>query len=359
MEKSAYISPPTGTLEINVVRDARPQVTITLDLGIPNFTVFSLKLPLVENQPQSMSGLIAEALHALLDEVATFMMSLEYDEDVIVLIYATVLACFKGMSQETDTDKGQSEVGKDNLVKTFQGTFQLPQVFVNETQAKVVTAASKIERAPKVRHLELTTMKPQKTTVNDAARVIREYRNRSLKTQSRPMFVIVYDQMGRPSGTLPLGSNFKNKLLQMMKQGSLEFTNPVTLNEHEMKYTNVNGIPSAITIEGEMFKPSAFAGPDMALYKSADNWLVKFNDGRTVIFPGRPSIRTLRHLNYPVPSNRFRWTLVREDQIPAEELVNEPLAQPQPEQVKSEPEPQYTELELDSMLERQPNGGLE
>ena len=46
--KTAYVSPPHGALDITIIRDAQPRVTISLDLGIPNFTVFSMNLPLAE-----------------------------------------------------------------------------------------------------------------------------------------------------------------------------------------------------------------------------------------------------------------------------------------------------------------------
>ena len=429
MEKSAYISPQQGTLELNVIRDANPRVTLSLDLGIPNFTVFSMTLPLVENQPRSMSELMAEAIHVLCDEVANFMLAMDFQQEVIVQTYGTILNCYKGMSKETDTDKTQGALTEDDFVKTFTGTFNLPQSFVNETQNRVVTASAipsalqglaaearkagsfaefrndfhsqikhgtywhltsdpnfkidpnkgprdmssmadgrmeagklmitshlenwdatynydeegkkkvtrpyvalidmsevprnayqqvsrgfgneffvndpskarvikvlplaqakaldrrrhaalpqseeeleefynqaitnrltagkVIKRPPKIRRIELSVEKPAKPTVSDVARVIRQYRNRSLKTQPKPLFVVVYDQMGRPSGTLPLGPAFKNKLLNLVnKKGSVEFTNAVTLeNEHEMRYLAVDGIPSTITIDAASTNP--------------------------------------------------------------------------------------------------------
>ena len=109
--KTAYVSPPLGVLEITTIRDAQPRVVVNLDLGIPNFTVFSMKFPLVEDQPKAMSGLIAEAVNVLMDEVASFMMSMDFDEEVIVQLYATVLATFQTMSKESDTSKEQDKIG--------------------------------------------------------------------------------------------------------------------------------------------------------------------------------------------------------------------------------------------------------
>src|SRR5271170_3669764 len=101
--KIAYVSPPHGLLEIGIIRDANPRVSLALDLGIPNFTVFSMTFPLAEGHPRQMSELIAEAVNVLLDEVATFMIAQEYDESVIVKMYQVVLNSFKSMSTESDT----------------------------------------------------------------------------------------------------------------------------------------------------------------------------------------------------------------------------------------------------------------
>jgi 8-oxo-dGTP pyrophosphatase MutT (NUDIX family) len=140
--KQAYLSPAAGMLDISVIRDARPYAVISLDLGIPNFTVFSLKFPLVEDKSTAMSELVAEAVHTLLDEMSAFMLSLNFEQNVIVGIYAAVLTCFKGMTGEADTNKSLSPISKDPTVKTFEGTFKLPMEFVNETYSKVVTASA-------------------------------------------------------------------------------------------------------------------------------------------------------------------------------------------------------------------------
>src|SRR5271157_581799 len=352
MEKTGYISPQQGVLELSIIRDANPHVIITADLGIPNFTVFSMTLPLVENQPRTMSELLAEAIHVLCDEIANFMLAMEFQEEVIVQTYGTILNCYKGMSKETDSDKQEGEMTEDDFVKVYTGTFNLPQSFVNETQNKIVTAGKVIKRPPVYRRIELSTEKPPKPTTSDVARVIRQYRNRSLKTQPKPLFVVVYDQVGRPSGTLSLGPQFKNKLLNLVnkKGSSVEFTNAVTLeNEHEMRYMAVDGIPSTITIDTRIYLPSAFAGQDTALYKGdAGDWLVKLMDGRIVgPFPGRPNIASLRYLNYPIPKNRYRWRLLNEEDVP----------QPEPPEDQESPEEQVEEEVLDSEAKQDDNAG--
>jgi hypothetical protein len=318
--KTAYVSPPDGVLDITIIRDQNPRVNISLDLGIPNFTVFSMTMPLAEGEPRAMSGLIAEAVNVLLDEVASFMLAQEYEEPVIVKMYQTVLNAFKSMSTEANTSKEQDATGQDPTVSTFEGTFDIPMDFINATQQHVVTGAikGKIKREPKVRHIELTYSPKQKTKPSDTQRVIRQYRNRSLKQQPKPMFVIVYDQLGRPTGTIPIGTGkqFKNQLLKMLKKGSVDFTAPVSFaNENEMKAQPLNGIPRAISLGGMTYQPEGVAGTDMALYAGPQDYIVKFPDGRSQVFPGRPTFRKMRLLNFPVPKSRVNWTLIPQDSL--------------------------------------------
>jgi hypothetical protein len=218
MSKTAYISPATGELEIDVIRDATPRVVINLDLGIPNFTVFSLKFPLVTEEPKNMAVVTQEALGILLDEVATFMISLKFDQKVITDVYARALSCFAGMSMESSTQSDYTEAGQDPTMDTYKGTFVLPMSFVQETQKRVVTGASFVKRVPKQRVMEFVKAVPvNKNTINDAQRTIQMYKNRQLKTQPKPLYVLVYDMNGNPTGVLPVDQQWKNKLLRKIQ----------------------------------------------------------------------------------------------------------------------------------------------
>ena len=186
-----------------------------------------------------------------------------------------------------------------------------------DTLARIRRAGT-VRRAPAVRRIELTYSPLEKTKPSDTARVIRMYRNRSLKQQPKPLYVVVYDQLGRPTGTIPIGpgKNFKNELLRATrKRAAVEFTGPVSFpTEEALRAAPLPGIPKAISVGGETFEPEAFSGVDMALYRGPENWLVKFVDGRTQMFPGRPTFRKMRQLNFPVPPNRFRWTLLPKEE---------------------------------------------
>ena len=89
------------------------------------------------------------------------------------------------------------------------------------------------------------------------------YRNRSLKQQPKPLYVVVYDQLGRPTGTIPIGpgKNFKNELLRATrKTAAVEFTGPVSFpTEEALRAAPLPGIPRAISVGGETFEPEAFS----------------------------------------------------------------------------------------------------
>lgn len=216
--KTAYISPANGELEITIIREGNPYVVIELDLGIPNFTRFSLKFPLIIAEPNNMSTVTQEALGILLDEVATFMMSMKYDKEVITDIYARALSAFSGMNVDSSTQAKFTDVAQDPNIETYKALFKLPQSFVQETQERVVTSAAYIKRAPAVRQIEFGTAVPtNKNNMGDLQRTIRQFRNRQLKTQPKPLYVIVYDVQGRPTGVLPVAQRWKSQLLQRIQ----------------------------------------------------------------------------------------------------------------------------------------------
>jgi hypothetical protein len=211
MQKDAFVSPAKAELSVTVTHNEHPFVLILLDLGIPNFTVFSVKFPFVSREVEQMTELTNQALETLLDEVTAFMMSLGYTNDTCVLIYAAALATYSSLSLEMSGKKELDSL-KDEFIKTYRGFFTVPTVFVEETQDKLVTAAKTVKRTPASRTVEFVKTPPHKNTISEAARIIRMYRNKTLKTQPRKLWVVVYDQTGRPRGTLSFEDAVRNKM---------------------------------------------------------------------------------------------------------------------------------------------------
>jgi len=211
MKKKSYLSPANGTLEITTTRSAQPSASIVLDLGIPNFSIFSVKFPAPPSDPGVFRQVASEALAVMLDEMSAFMLSTGYGKDVIAKMYALALECYREI-----TERGKAEEeDKDPTVRTARGSFELPMGFVNETQKHVVTAGKKVRKAPKYRALEFVKDRPEKPSKNDVLKAIRRYRFQSIKTQPFPLYLVVYDKEGNPKGTLSLGPGFHNELLRM------------------------------------------------------------------------------------------------------------------------------------------------
>ncbi len=203
--KQAYISPKNGELCIAIRRDQRPEVYVTIDMGIPNWSMFSIRFPFAEQAPQDMGELVWGALRVLLDDLCAFMLSQSFVSDICVDIYARILATFKAMNVKNSDS--EPDVDMDQVIKSYEGEFELPIEFINETQKKIVTSAL-VKRQPPIRQLELTYMKPNRNQPNDAARVIRQFRNKIIRNQPSPLYVLVYNMRGVPVGVTSLKPNF-------------------------------------------------------------------------------------------------------------------------------------------------------
>jgi hypothetical protein len=225
--KKAYVSPPTANVTLTVVRDSNPRVVLTFDVGLPNWLPhFELKMPLTEVNGPKMAALCREALGVLLDEVIAFMMTMGYDREIQVQLYSAALACFDEITPSSEADARQPEYTRDDVVQVYEGTFPMPASFIDQTQARIVTAAPNVKRSPAppvpmTRVIQMTKMPPNKITPTEAERTIRMYKNRSLTSQPKPMYIVVYDMAGKPTGVLPLNPAnpaWKSQLLRRSSQ---------------------------------------------------------------------------------------------------------------------------------------------
>lgn len=137
--KTAYISPKNAQITVAFDLSTRPSVTLMIDLGIPNFTVFALTFPIDGLTTNDLVLYTADALEALLDEVAAFMLSLKYSEDAVARIFSLTRECFKSIDFKDASDSAMPD--KDDKVRMYEGQFEIPAEFVDETQERVILAA--------------------------------------------------------------------------------------------------------------------------------------------------------------------------------------------------------------------------
>jgi 8-oxo-dGTP pyrophosphatase MutT (NUDIX family) len=84
-----------------------------------------------------------------------------------------------------------------------------------DMEASSKTSGKEVRRMPVQRRMEFTSQRPSRPSKSDVLKAIRKYRFQSIKNTPRPLYLVVYDQMGNPKGTLSLGPGFHNDLLKM------------------------------------------------------------------------------------------------------------------------------------------------
>ena len=330
--KQSYLSPSTGTLEITAVRSLQPTASIVLDLGIPKFTVFSIKFPLPNGDPLAFQQVASEALGVMLDEMAAFMISTGYKKEVIARVYALALDCYKGMVTADNPEQRE----KDPTIGSVRGEFPLPPEFINETQKCVVTASAKqIKRMPRKRQMEFVPERPLTPSKNDVLKAIKRYRFQSIKSQPFPLYLVVYDNMGQPKGTLSLGPGFHNELLKMQykKKGSMmpeeaeKIVEAVTegggkfvgIGEGDLVYFNNPHNPSTLVLDIHEVTPEAvrakiqwsvdaYAAAAQRREKRAGQWGLRSYDGDSahdILDRYRPKGENTQGFDEPIPEDKL------------------------------------------------------
>jgi hypothetical protein len=143
--KSAYLSPKEATISLTVDLGQRATATLTLDLGIPNFSVFDIKIPIEGASMEESKYFIGQAFEALLDDVSLYLLSMGYPDKMVGFIGKAALKCFDAISVDDATDNGMM---KDDMIRFYESNFAIPPEFAEETLDKVVTAAGDITQTP-------------------------------------------------------------------------------------------------------------------------------------------------------------------------------------------------------------------
>lgn len=190
--KLSHISPDIGILELTLMAMERPQALLTLDMGIPNWPVWNLRVPMDNVDGEKILDM---AVQAMAEDVLQFLLVMHVSEDVSKETFSKILMAYeliKGQNAENDGDSS-----------TYRAGLEISPEFINETHSAIVTAAAKRNQpatGKSVRRMEVIRPVPKTRALQEAQQVIKKYRNRSLKGQPRPMFLLVYDYNGRPVG---------------------------------------------------------------------------------------------------------------------------------------------------------------
>jgi replicative DNA helicase len=135
------------------------------------------------------------ALQAMCDDVLGFLLTMDFGEAEAQMVYAQILSAYEAIKT---TDIKENNDGGSLL---YEAVFPLDQDFINKTHEKIVTATKRTENAARpVKRMQVIQKVPRGQALPEAKAIIQKYRNRALKGQPRPMYLLVYDYNGRPMG---------------------------------------------------------------------------------------------------------------------------------------------------------------
>jgi hypothetical protein len=145
--------------------------------------------------PYDGAAILDLAVQALAEDVLNFLLVMEFQEKEAQMIFAKILSAYetiKASDTKEDADGG---------ALLYETTFSIEQEFVDATHESIVTAASRSEEVSRpVKKMQVIQTIQRGKALPEAKQIIQKYRNRALKGQPRPMYLLVYDYNGRPVG---------------------------------------------------------------------------------------------------------------------------------------------------------------
>lgn len=152
--KTAYVTPGKGELTVAIDNGQRPRVTISVELGIPNFTRFAITVPIEMFQPDSpeIDQYARQAFEVLLQDISAFLIVMKYPEEMIAEALSNAEVAFLSLDAKHATDARMPDA--DEGLRMYEIGFALPEEFINQTRERVVTASA-VRRLPEVRTIEL------------------------------------------------------------------------------------------------------------------------------------------------------------------------------------------------------------
>lgn len=202
--KQAFLLSEQGVVNIYFIRDERPRIQWLIDLGIPNFSVFMLELPIPLDNPTHTQIIFHEGMALILQQIKVFLAENEFEED------GGVIKGIMKAVKDVDIDYASTETmyGYEilfPLTKEFY-TRVMDRLVRQKAASRETDAANAVWKGPTVggRYVspnegKMVKMKDQKA-LEDARKIIQRYKNTIYKNTPGPMYVILYDRNGMPRG---------------------------------------------------------------------------------------------------------------------------------------------------------------
>jgi len=210
--KQAFLLSEQGVANIYFFRDANPRIQWLIDLGIPNFTTFSLVLPIPGENPHHTEIIFHEGLAVLLEQIKAFMVQAEFGDDGGVI--NSIVRSIKNI---------QIDFYNTEPMLAYEILFPLSNQFYHNVMNRLVRQkvaskemdiAAAVWKGPRIgeryvgahegqmmRDLEAKKIKKKdQQAFEDAKKMIDRYKQTLYKNTPGPMYVMLYDRFGKPRG---------------------------------------------------------------------------------------------------------------------------------------------------------------
>jgi len=202
--KQAYVSEKFGIVTLSIIRDNRPSMQISIDMG---FTpVFAINLPFPEDEIHNSDIIFNQGIGILLEQIHLFLNDRGFPEDDITAIISTIIGSMDEYREEEGSEKAVAERASDidegGQVQFHEIYFPLASSFTKQVQDHIIsnkTASEYINRAVEFEK-RLKERDQNQRAKEDAAEIINRYKGTIKKTVPGPLYVTLYDRFGKPSG---------------------------------------------------------------------------------------------------------------------------------------------------------------
>ena len=210
--KQAFLLSEQGVANIYFFRDANPRIQWLIDLGIPNFTTFSLVLPIPGENPHHTEIIFHEGLAVLLEQIKAFMVQVEFGDDGGVI--NSIVRSIKAI--EIDFYNTEPMLAYEILFPLSNEFYRnvMNRLVRQKVASKEMDIAAAVWKGPRVgeryvgahegqmmRDLEAKKIKKKdQQAFEDAKKMIDRYKQTLYKNTPGPMYVMLYDRFGKPRG---------------------------------------------------------------------------------------------------------------------------------------------------------------
>lgn len=202
--KRAFVLSEQGVVNIYFIRDEHPRIQWLIDLGIPNFSVFMLELPIPLENPAHTEIVFHEGTALLLEQIKVFLEQNEFGQDGG--LFDNIIKAIK----ETEINMHSQEplTGYEILFPLGVSFYQkvLDRLVKQRTASRETDASMAVWKAPMSNNTRYVPnegkvlKQKDQTALRDAQRLIDQYKGSIYKHSPGPLYVILYDQNGRQTG---------------------------------------------------------------------------------------------------------------------------------------------------------------